>query len=63
MTQNEFEDMLEASYWEFDARKKGYNDYNRQSERDAFKAEVRGLLKKMLQLELEQIEKDIGFVK
>ncbi len=59
MLESEFEDMIEKSYWEFDARKKGYNDYSRQSERDAFKAEVRGLLKKMLEIELEQIERDI----
>jgi hypothetical protein len=34
------EDALEAAYWEFDARKKGYNR-PQQSERDAFKQAIR----------------------
>lgn len=40
------EDALEAAFWNFDARCKGYSKYAgaRVSERDAFKAEVRNLL-------------------
>ena len=40
-----FEDALEAAYWNFDARVKGYGKWklNRQSERDAFKHSVRGI--------------------
>jgi len=40
-----FEDALEAAYWEFDARVKGYDKWklNKQSERDAFKWSVRGI--------------------
>ena len=42
---DEFEDQLEAAYWEFDARVKGYNEWklHPQSERDAFKQVVRTL--------------------
>ena len=40
-----FEEALEALYWEFDARVKGYGKWklNRQSERDAFKKSVRSI--------------------
>lgn len=40
------EDALEAAFWNFDVRCKGYSKYAgaRVSERDAFKAEVRNLL-------------------
>lgn len=42
------EDMLEAAYWEFDARRKGYSQWKGmpQSERDAFKAVARGLMRR-----------------
>jgi hypothetical protein len=42
------EDAIEKAYWNFDARKKGYSKWRNlpQSERDAFKAEVRQVLNK-----------------
>jgi len=42
------EAMLEGAYWDFDARRKGYGDWKGmpQSERDAFKAVVRGLMRR-----------------
>ena len=42
------EEMLEAAFWEFDARRKGYSDWKGmpQSERDAFKAVARGLMRR-----------------
>ena len=41
------EDAIEAAYWHFDARKKGLNEWASapQSERDAFKAEARKLVR------------------
>jgi hypothetical protein len=40
------EGYVEVSYWEFDARRKGYGDWEgkKMSERDAYKAEMRKLL-------------------
>lgn len=40
------EDRLEAAYWRFDARHKGYGQWKQapMSERDAFKAEMRNAL-------------------
>lgn len=45
-TKVDVEDALEQAYWRFDARRKGYSQWssNPQSERDAFKSELRGLL-------------------
>ena len=43
--EDDFNDSLEAAYWQFDARVKGYGEWKGrpQSERDAFKATVRGI--------------------
>lgn len=40
------EERIEAAYWRFDARHKGYGEWRRapMSERDAFKAEMRNAL-------------------
>lgn len=45
--EQDVEDAIEAAYWHFDARKKGLNEwaYAPQSERDAFKAEARKLVR------------------
>ena len=45
--EQDVEDDIEAAYWHFDARKKGLNEwaYAPQSERDAFKAEARKLVR------------------
>lgn len=45
--EQDIEDAIEAAYWHFDARKKGLNEWASapQSERDAFKAETRKLVK------------------
>lgn len=42
------DDMAEAAYWEFDARRKGDGKWKGmpQSERDAFKAVARGLIRR-----------------
>ena len=47
MQEQVIEDAIEAAYWHFDARKKGLNEwaYAPQSERDAFKAEARKLVR------------------
>jgi hypothetical protein len=44
---DDFEDQLEAAYWNFDARRSGYSEWtnNPQSERDAFKQVIRKLKK------------------
>ena len=46
-TVEDFEDQLEKAYWKFDAKKRGYFPHrNHQvSEREAFKQEVRELIK------------------
>lgn len=46
---NRVEEFIEAAYWEFDARQKGYGEFKgyHQSERDAFKWAVRALFKKI----------------
>lgn len=43
---DETEERLEAAYWNFDARRKGYGRWknSRMSERDAFKAEMRNAI-------------------
>lgn len=43
LTDKQVNDLAEAAYWNFDARKKGYAEWRgrNQSERDAFKAEFR----------------------
>lgn len=45
--EQDIEDAIEAAYWHFDARKKGLNEWASapQSERDAFKAEARKLVR------------------
>ena len=45
--EQDIEDAIEAAYWHFDARKNGLNEWRfaPQSERDAFKAEARKLVK------------------
>lgn len=47
MTDQDVEDAIEAAYWQFDCRKKGLNEWASapQSERDAFKAEARKLVR------------------
>ena len=42
------DDMTEAAYWEFDARRKGHGQWKsvHQSERDAFKAVARRLIRR-----------------
>ena len=44
--EHDFEDKLEQAYWEFDSAKSGNGKYkgHPQSERDAFKMMVRGLI-------------------
>lgn len=44
------EDIIEEAYWRFDARRKGYGVYKGQpeAERDAFKAEMRLIVRKDL---------------
>lgn len=43
-------DLIELAYWDFDARRSGYNEYKNapMSERDAFKSSVRLLLSDIL---------------
>lgn len=42
------EERLEESYWRFDAKRKGYASWgNLMSERDAYKSELRKLLKEL----------------
>lgn len=45
--QSEFEDALEAAYWNYDARIHGYNRSSPQEERDAFKAAIRMMFDKL----------------
>lgn len=46
-TNSSREEAIEAAYWEFDARMKGYGEFKgrQQTERDAFKWTLRGLVK------------------
>ncbi len=51
-----FEQLIEESYWRFDARRNGHNNTTQVPERDAFKQECRRLVNTAIDM-LEEMEK------